>query len=349
MSLDEETVYQKVDRSGMLAQMEATPRRLCLTSEMNMSLPTSIAQPKNVVIAGVGGSGITGDIISDYLKPESQIPVAVCRASQVPKFVNEETLFVAVSYSGETRETLALLEKAIERKAMLASITSGGMLLSKSLTNQIPHVRVTAGLPPRVALPELISSLLLVLARASLLQDLDLILKAASRSLEREIEKIKTAIPINENPAKQMAEKLRDKLPILIGPEERTSVLRRFKNELNENSKMPAFYIASPECYHDDIEGLRTLNTICSAQPIFLISRDQPPDQIRTRLKLFKLLDELDFPPVLTFEGSGENLLSELLTAITFGDYVSVYLAILRGIDPTDLTLIPNFRAATMI
>jgi glucose/mannose-6-phosphate isomerase len=349
MSLDEEAVYQKVDRSGMLARMEATPRRLCLTNEMNTSLPTSIAQPKNVVIAGVGGSGITGDIISDYLKPETQIPVAVCRASQVPKFVNEETLFVAVSYSGTTRETLALLEKAIERRAILVSITSGGTLLSKSLTNHIPHVRVIAGLPPRVALPELISALLLVLARASLLQDLDLILKAASRSLERQIEKIKPAIPINGNPAKQMAEKLRDKLPVLIGPEERISVLRRFKNELNENSKMPAFYITSPECYHDDIEGLRALNTICSAQPVYLISRDQPPDQIRTRLKLFKLLGELGYPPILPFEGSGENLLSELLTAITFGDYVSVYLAILRGIDPTDLALIPNFRADTMI
>jgi glucose/mannose-6-phosphate isomerase len=228
----------------------------------------------------------------------------------------------------------------------MVSICSGGRLLSNSLDKQIPYLKVTAGLAPRVALPELLASLLTVVERASLLSNSERILAIASKSLETEIENIKQNKLLEENKAKQFAMKLPDSLPLLIGPENRASVLRRFKNELNENSKMPAFYLSSPECNHDDIEGLKSLQHLCTTQPIFLVERDQTESHIKARESLFRLLDDLGFPPILTFEGAGENLLCELLTAITFGDYVSVYLAVLRGVDPTGLIQIPKFRAA---
>ena len=345
MILDDEEAYRKFDRSGMLGQMKNTPQRLRTPENRDITFPESLTKPENIVIGGVGGSGIAGDIIADYMRPESEIPIVVCRTLHVPRYVNENTLFVAISYSGETRETIGLFEQAKARHAMMVNICSGGTLLATSLAARIPHLQVTTGLPPRVALPELLASLLLVLEKTSILRNVDAILTTASKSLETQIEKIKQTSPIEENRAKQFAEKLMNRVPLLLGPEERASVLRRFKNELNENSKMPAFYLPYPECYHDDIEGLKSLHELCATQPIFLMTKNNTNSQNKTQESLFNLVDDLGLPPILTFEGIGETLLCELLTAITFGDYVSVYLAILRGVDPTGLTQIPRFRA----
>ena len=337
---------RKFDRSSVLVRMGNTPSRLNPPLDWEKTFPHPLDKPRNVVIGGVGGSGIAGDIITDYLRAVGDAPISVCRALRIPNHVEENTLFLAISYSGETVETLSLLEQAANRKAMLASITSGGTLLSISLARKIPYLKVEADLPPRVALPELVASALFVIGRAGLLKDIDRILADVSKSVASLIESINPEKPAEQNAAMQMAERLHDKLPLLFGPEERASVLRRFKNELNENSKMPAFYVSTPEGYHDDIEGLRTLSLLCSPQPILLLTRDETRGQSKTREALQALLNELSLSSPLTFEGQGGNMLSELFTAVTFGDYVSVYLALLRGIDPTTLELIPRFRAA---
>jgi glucose/mannose-6-phosphate isomerase len=330
----------------MLEVMEDTPTRLKAPSDNQVTFPHSLPKPRNVVIGGVGGSGIAGDIIADYLKTKADEPINVCRSLQLPKYVNEETLFLAVSYSGETRETLNLLEQATRRKASVASVTSGGALLSTSIARKIPYLRVPANLPPRVALPELLFAVAFVMGKASLFDDMDRTINNASRSLALLIKSINPQQPTERNEAKLMAQGLHGKLPLLLGPEERVSVLRRFKNELNENSKMPAFLLTIPECYHDDVEGLKTLSNLCSVQPILLLTEGESEGQTTTRESLSALLNELKFNSTLTVQGQGSDLLSQLLTAITLGDYTSVYLAILRDIDPTVLTLIPRFRAA---
>jgi glucose/mannose-6-phosphate isomerase len=343
MILDEIDAYRRFDRSGMLVEIRNTPRRLRVPKDASMTLP-DLVKPEKVVIGGMGGSAIAGDVVADYMRTESEIPITVCRTLHVPRFVNERTLFVAISYSGETRETISLLKQAEARRAMIVSICSGGALLSNSLVKRTPHIQVRQGLPPRVALPELLASLLLVLEKSSILKNIDGLLESLSKALETQIERIEQTKPFDENQAKHFAVKLLNRVPLLIGPEEMVSVLRRFKNELNENSKMPAFWFSYPECYHDDVEGLKMLREVCAAQLIFLMTTEHG-SQIRTREILFKLVNDLDFPPILKFGGIGENFLSELLTAITFGDYVSIYLAILRGEDPTRLTQIPQFRA----
>jgi len=293
----------------------------------------------------VGGSGIAGDIVTDYVKTRSTIPISVCRAYNLPTYVDENTLFLAISYSGETRETLNMLEEANKRRAMVATVSSGGSMLATSLAKRIPHLKVTSGLPPRVALPELLAAALFALGKTALSEETETILRSVSRAVATEIRLIKSDTPTNDNKAKQMAERLHDRLPLLLGPEERVSVLRRFKNELNENSKMSALYMCLPECYHDDIEGLESLSRLASVQPV-LLSTGETGLQPKTIESLYALMRELGFPPIMTFQGHGEDVLSELLTAITFGDFVSVYLALLRRIDPTTLLLIPKFRAA---
>jgi glucose/mannose-6-phosphate isomerase len=345
MSLDDVAVWRQFDRSNMLREMENTPSRLKPPADAESTFCNSFDEPRNIVIGGVGGSGIAGDIVTDYVKTRSTIPITVCRSYNLPTYVDENTFFLAISYSGETRETLSMLEEANERQAMVATVSSGGSMLVTSLAKRIPYLKVTPGLPPRVALPELLAAALFALGKSSLSEETETILHSASRALAKEIQSIKWDTPRNENKAKLMAEQLQDRLPLLLGPEERVSVLRRFKNELNENSKMPAVYMCMPECYHDDIEGLESLNRLTSVQPVLLRDR-RTEHQSKTIEGLYALMRELRFPPIMTFQGHGEDVLSELLTAITFGDFVSVYLALLRRIDPTTLLLIPRFRAA---
>lgn len=344
--LDEAEELRRIDPSNVFPTMESTPLRLVPPTDATSTFEVQFEKPRNLVIGGMGGSGIVGDILSDYCRETADIPVSVCRALKIPKFVKEHTLFLAISYSGETAETLGQLEQARKQGASIAAITSGGRLLSLVKKERIPYLKVPSGLLPRIALPEMMAAAVFAAGAAKVLTNTLKLLSSATTSLKDQIQKINPSVPLSRNDAKRMAQALDGKLPLLIGDESKASVLRRFKNELNENAKMPAFYYTLTEGYHDDIEGLRTLGRLASVQPIILRISDEIEGQRRAREELVALLHKLEFPSVTEFHGFGEDRFSELLTAIMFGDYVSVYLAALRGLDPAELTVIPRFRQA---
>jgi glucose/mannose-6-phosphate isomerase len=299
----------------------------------------------NIVFAGVGGSGIVGDILADYCRDVIRVPTTVCRSLIIPKFVDKNTLFVAISYSGDTRETLGMFEQAKDAHARLAIVSSGGKLLSQARADNIPYVKVPAGMLPRVALPELIAAMTYALGKAGILEDSRRLLESASISVNVLIDGLKAAVPLEQNPAKQVASTLVGHLPFLIGNDENVSVLRRFKNELNENSKAPAVFYTLPEAYHDDIEGLKALTELSKPQPIILRSPSQGGDEQLAAEKLLETLSQLGFPQPLFFSGMGDGRFEWLISAITFGDFVSFYLAVLKGVDPSKLSFIPHFRA----
>jgi glucose/mannose-6-phosphate isomerase len=346
MILDDAGALRSIDRSNMLATMEETPERLSIPPDATSTFPKKLEIPRNVVFGGVGGSGIAGDILTDYSRDMVQVPVSICRSIRLPNFVGKDTLFVAISYSGDTQETLGLLNQAKQRGATLAVITSGGKLLAQAKDESLPYLKVPASMLPRVALPELLAAATYVAGMAGIVEGHTALLSSGTQALKKRLLEIKPTIPTQQNPAKRMAHALLGKVPLLIGNEENGSVLRRFKNELNENSKMPAFYYTVPEAYHDDIEGLKSLQQLCNTQPILLRNPDEGEGQKRTRERLAALLHELKFPEIVEFEGTGGDKFSQILTAILFGDYVSVYLAALRQVDPSQLALIPKFRAA---
>ena len=345
MNLDDPTEIRKMDPSDMLSAMERTPERLAPPPDADSTCQVRFHSPMNIVFGGVGGSGIVGDILTDYLRSEADIPVAVCRSVGIPRYVEKNTLFVAISYSGETGETLGMLEQAEANGAHAVVICSGGKLLSTAQSKGIPHVKVEGGMPPRLALPELVAALAYVLGQVRVFKDSQKLLGMVSRSIREIISSVSPSVPLAKNHAKQMAVALKDHLPLLLGSENNSSVLRRFKNELNENSKVPAFYFTLPEAYHNDVEGLRTLTELSRPQPILLRNQHQTEGEERTETLLVELLSQLGFARALSFEGVGEDRLGWLLSAISFGDYVSTYLSALRDVDPAKLTLIPSFRA----
>ncbi len=345
MNLDDSTEIRKVDQSDMLAAMERTSERLVPPPHAASTCRVRFQSPMNIMFGGVGGSGIVGDILTDYLRSEASIPVSVCRSVRIPRYVGKNTLFIAISYSGETGETLAMVEQAKTNGANIVAICSGGKLLDTAQSQGIPHVKVEGGMPPRLALPELVAALAYALGQGGVLKDSQKLLETASRSVRQIISSVKPSVPLAKNHAKQMAVALKDHLPLLLGSENSGSVLRRFKNELNENSKVPAFYFTLPEAYHIDVEGLKTLTELSRPQPILLRSQNQTEEDERTEKRLVELLSQLGFPTAISFEGVGEDRLGWLLSAITFGDYVSTYLSVLRNVDPAKLFLIPSFKA----
>lgn len=343
MNLDDASEVSSIDRSRMLSIMEKTHTRLEPPSDAASTCIGGLERPRNVVFGGVGGSGIIGDIVSDYLRSYGKIPVSVCRALELPAYVGRDTLFVAISYSGETRETLSMFDQAIRKGAKVIAVSSGGKLIPESVRNKIGYLKVPGGLLPRVALPELLAATLFVMGLAEVISRPADLLRGASETLQAQVREIGPSVSLPQNKAKQMAARLEGRLPLLFGSEEAACVLRRFKNELNENSKLPAVYFTLPEAFHDDIEGLNMMCKLSHPQPVFLRDRDEGDRQRRTREGLYDFLRGLGLQ-ILEFEGEGSNRLERLLTAITFGDYVSVYLALIRGVDPSELELIPRFR-----
>jgi glucose/mannose-6-phosphate isomerase len=345
MNLDDPGEIRKVDQSDMLSALERTPQRLAPPSNADSTCRIQFQNPMNIVFGGVGGSGIVGDILSDYCRTESNIPATVCRSVRIPRYVGKNTLFVAISYSGATGETLGMLDQAKSNGAYVVVICSGGKLLSTAQSQEIPHVKVDGGIPQRLALPELVAALAYVLGQVGVFKDSRKLLEMASSSVRERIGTVGVSVPLAKNQAKQMAAALKDHLPLLLGSENNSSVLRRFKNELNENSKVPAFYFTLPEAYHNDVEGLKTLTELSRPQPVLLRDRRQTEGEERTEKRLVELLSQLGFARALSFEGVGEDRLGWLLSAVTFGDYVSTYLSALRRVDPAKLFLIPSLKA----
>jgi glucose/mannose-6-phosphate isomerase len=345
MDLDDVSAIRGIDRLDMLSVMLTSPDRLRPPADAESTCHIDRESPENVVFAGVGGSGIVGDILTDYCRSIANLPTMVCRSLQIPRFVGKNTLFVAVSYSGDTRETLAMFEQAKNAHARLAVVSSGGKLLSVARSESIPYLQVRAGMLPRVALPELIGAAVHVLGETEMIRDSRVLLESASLSMKATIDDVSPAVPFERNSAKQIASSVVGRLPLLVGSEENVSVLRRFKNELNENGKAPAVIYTLPEAYHDDIEGLKALTDLSDPQPLILRTLNEGYEEHLAREKLIETLSEFGYPQPLYFNGMGDGRFDWLLSAITFGDFVSVYLAVVKGLDPSRLSLIPQFRA----
>lgn len=345
MSLDDREALRRIDRSGIFQLMERTPSRLRPPPDAAGTYGTPYDEADSVLLGGLGGSSIAGDIVSDYCKTITDVPVSVCRTVHIPKWVGKKSLFVAISYSGETIETLGQLDQAAKRGAKLAVISSGSELLSTAKDRAIPHLRIPPSLPPRIALPELIAAVMFSLGSASILKNIERLLSDAASHVKDLISQVEPEVQSTRNSAKKCALALHQKLPLIIGDEEYGSALRRFKNQINENAKTPAFYYMMPEGFHNDIEGLATLGKLAKVQPIILKTLEISEGQKRTHEQLIHSLEEIGFPPAFRFQGSGPDKFSELITAVTFADFASVYLAALREVDPAELTLIPKFKA----
>jgi len=358
-SLDDLSYIKKIDPQGMYDLLLSFPVQVDTAYAIGQRCPLPEVKPssvKNIVVTGMGGSAIGGDLARSYLAEDLKIPFLICRNYTLPGFVGPDSLVVASSYSGNTEETLEAYQQAKDAGANLLAITTGGELAEKATSDGIPLIKIPPGLPPRAALGYSFVPLLVSLWRMKLAPDRCMEFFEGEHILKQGVEEYRVEVPLSENLAKEMATKLHRKLPIIYSATDHfDAVAVRFKGQLCENSKMLSFFNFFPEFNHNELVGWNKLCDLSAeggsdsvGQPhlaVVILRDEDDHHRIRRRMELVKgIVEDLDVP-VYELESKGGCLLERMFSLIQLGDFISFYLAILNEVDPTPVKVIDYLKS----
>jgi len=354
--LDRIDEIKKIDASDMLGHCMKTPEysrdavaraeRMEVPVKVNISRKVSIKyqKPRHVVVTGMGGSAIGGEILRDWLRDELTIPIEVSRDYTLPAYVDEETLVFVVSYSGETEETLSSFADALRKKCLIVSITSGGHLLSFSKKLNLPFVQIPDGLPPRAALPYLFFPLPILLEKIDVLSNVEEEIDETIRVMKGLGEGNSPSVPVKNNFAKKLALELMDTVPVVYGFKQYNAIAHRLKTQFNENSKVVSTYDVFPELNHNEVVGWEAPEIVTKHFSVMIIRDPNEHAEIKRRIEATKSLALKGAKKVLEIYASGEGKLARMFSVLHMGDFVSVYLAILQNKDPTPVKTISAIK-----
>ncbi len=303
---------------------------------------------RHVVVSGMGGSAIGGDLLRSYLGDSLSVPLVVNRSYACPAFVGPDTLFVAVSYSGNTEETLSSLAEALRRGAEVAGVAGGGRLQEECQRAGKVVFPVPGGLPPRQALGYLLLPVLGLLESLGLAADQSSAIEETGEVLAELVDAYGPDVPAAENPAKDLAISLHGKVPVIYGVEGRTdAVAVRWRGQIHENSKNWATSNVLPELDHNEVTGWRSLSAV-TREAVWLIFLEDVEDgeRMARRRELTRGLISPFVSGAVTVQSRGRGRLARLLSLVLLGDFVSCYLAVLNRVDPFPVPLIEDLKKA---
>lgn len=307
--------------------------------EANAIAQKAIVSPpadiRNIVITGLGGSGIGGTIVSEMISDTCKVPVLVNKDYFLPGFVDAHTLLIVSSYSGNTEETLNAMEQAIQKKAQLVCITSGGKVLEIAKQHQFDFIEIPGGNPPRSCIGYSLVQLVKVLvskgfANSSLFSDLE----KAIELLDNENATIKSY-------AQDIAKKFHKKIPVIYSLGTCEGAVVRFRQQLNENSKMLCWHHTLPEMNHNELVGWTEKN-----ENLVVVTFHTSFDFERTkkRYAICKPIFEKYSSGVIDIQAKGTSKLEQFLYLINLGDWISCYIADIKGIDPVEVNIINTLK-----
>jgi glucose/mannose-6-phosphate isomerase len=302
----------------------------------------ALVRPDLVVIAGMGGSAASGDLLAGCLADRLPVPILSHRGYGLPTLVSPTTLVIASSYSGETVETVSALERAIKVGAQTWVVTSGGRLDELASRHRIPRIRLPRGFMPRMALGYLLLPLLKIVEAASLLAVADDELAEAVGLIEQMGVELAPTAPTSENQAKRLALDIGDRLPVLYGGPVTSGVAYRWKTDIEENAKRFAVAGALPEMTHNEIEAWQAPDA-GRLHAIFLRDDTESSD-IDRRFVVVRQLIEPAAGGVSEAWTRGRSRLARLLSLVCLGQWVSYYLALLRGVDPWPVPMLDEVK-----
>jgi glucose/mannose-6-phosphate isomerase len=347
LDLDDPEVYRRLDPDGMLERLHEFPGECEKAYKMATAfpLPERLATARNVVVLGMGGSAIGGDLVGALVTPESRIPFEICRGYSLPGFVDSQTLVIASSYSGNTEETLSCFAQSVARGAKNLVITTGGKLKELGEANHVPTFVFDYRSPPRAALPYSFVALLCFMDRLGFLKGgsaaiagLPSILRSQARSLEE-------SIPTASNPAKKLAHQLHNRIAVIYGAELTAEAAHRWKTQVNENSKAWAFYDVLPEMNHNSVVGYEFPAALNKEMFVTLLESPFLSDRVRVRYEVVQRLLARAGIDHASVSGVGDSRIAQLMSLVLLGDYVSYYLAILYGTNPGPVKVIDYLKA----
>lgn len=346
MNLNDTERFKSLDQQNMISHIDGLPDQLENAWQLGMSLPLPGWQNlRRVVIAGMGGSAIGGDLVAAYVEPNCKVPVIVNRDYDLPGWAaGGETLVVASSHSGNTEETLSAFSQALERGCQTLAICTGGELTRLSQEAGTPVWNFDHQGQPRTAVGYSFALLLSALTRLGFIPDPASELKDAVTAMREQQESIQASVPDVHNPAKRMAGQLVNRWIAIIGAEFLAPVARRWKGQMSEVAKAWGQFEFLPEVDHNTLAGTHhPQSRLTDLMAIFLRAPAlHPRNRLRTDLtkKTFMLQGiGTDF-----FDAQGPDRLAQQWTALHYGDYTSYYLAMAYGVDPTPIETIASFK-----
>jgi glucose/mannose-6-phosphate isomerase len=278
-----------------------------------------------IIVCGMGGSAIGGDLLKDLLKYKISIPIEVSRDYHLPAHADENTLTFCVSYSGDLEETLSQFVDALKKKCKIIGITSGGKLKEWCEKFNLPYILVPSGYQPRMALPYLFISMVVCLQKLGIV------------NLQKEIvETIELLKRMKSDSVKKLADSMKDSMIVVYSFDEFSGVAKRVKTQINENSKMPAKYDVFPELNHNEIVGYQ--NERLNKNSFVLILRDKDePEEIKARIEITKDLIKDKVKRIEEIWAEGKSKLTRMMSLVFLGDVLSYELAVLNNVDPVEV------------
>jgi glucose/mannose-6-phosphate isomerase len=300
--------------------------------------------PGGLIVAGMGGSAIGGTLARAALGDRAIRPIVVTRGYGLPSWTTPETMVLCSSYSGNTEETLAAYEAAGALGARRVVATTGGKLADAARSEGVPVVPLPGGFQPRSAVAYSIVVALEVAALCGVGEPLHSEIDVAAARTE---ELIATWIPggIHEDEPKELARGIHGTIPQIAGSGLTTPIAYRWKTQINENAKTPAFCHELPELDHNEIMGWQAAAELGRFSAVFLDDSDLHP-RIRQRIELTRGLIASSAAATFRIESVGDTATERMLSLVVLGDLVSLYLAVLRGVDPTPIATIESLKRA---
>jgi glucose/mannose-6-phosphate isomerase len=345
--LDEPEKIKAVDKSNMINFCLDSAKLYDKAAKLADKIQVNFPKPDNIIVAGMGGSGIGGELLKDWARNKTTVPIEVNREYQLPAYAGKRTLVLITSYSGDTEESLGAFLDALKRKCMIYCISSGGALLENAERLNVPYLRVPGGMPPRAALPYLFIPLLLGMEKMGLVSGASEELSEALILLEKISQDNSPEKPAKENFSKTLALNIGLTAPVVYGFGFYRSVAERFKTQFNENSKVPAKWEVFSELNHNEIVGWERAGELSKCFSAIFIRDKEESTEIRSRIEITKELVDKAGVGMFEVPTQGKSPMAKMLSTICIGDFTSIYLALLHGVDPTPVKTI-NYLKDTL-
>lgn len=337
--LDDVARIRELDQSGALEVIAAQPQQLLHRFETNVPVIEGI---DHIVVAGMGGSALAAEFIKCWLSDSLPVPMTIVRDYRLPNWVGEKTLVVASSYSGNTEETLASLKDAENRQAHIVVVSAGGKLAQQAQSQNYPLFAIPTGVQPRLAVLYGVKALANLLEQLGLMTGLAEELEVASGWMEPLVGAWEPELATGDNPAKLLAQNLQDKVPVIYAGPTLSFLAMKWKIDINENAKHVAFWNVFPELNHNEFIGWANPRS----KPLRVVELKSNLDhpQVAKRLAVTNELLKGAMGSAEVIEAHGESHLQQMIWTFVLGTYVSVYLAVLNGVDPTPVALVEELK-----
>ena len=340
--LDDQNLLSEKDPFGALEVALNQYKQAELVSEVIN--PNSDATINKVVVTGMGGSALAALLIKSWQESKLNITFEIVRDYKLPNYVDDKTLVIASSYSGNTEETLSCLDEALKKGANIGCVSSGGKLVEIAKNNELPYVVLPSGIQPRMGVIANLRAILAVLVSYGVVSQNDFDeVKNLGPWLNTESKKWGRDVLTSENQAKQLALLSAGKTAIFYSSTAMGGVAYKWKISWNENAKNVAFWNVLPEFNHNEFMGW-TSHPVEKPYVVFDLRSSFDHPKITKRFEISDRLLSGKRPKANVVELQGESVIAQMLWASIFADFVSIYLAILNGVDPSKVELIEKLK-----